>query len=184
MTPLPPLEVTTGMFVASANFTSEASASERATPPPAYMRGVLAWAMTWTASRRSSSLGMILEIRAGLLSWTSSRSTPASGGISIRTGRGRPVRICLNASNTARGTSRGLAACPCHLVTGLNDAGLVGYLVNGPAVLAYRASWNLARDSQHRRRAGVRVGQAGRRVVEAPRREPPAQTPGLPDARA
>ena len=36
----------------------------------------------------------------------SSRSTPASGGMSIRTGRGRPVRICLNASDTARGISR------------------------------------------------------------------------------
>ena len=90
MVPLPPLEVTTGMFVASASSTRASSASERATPPPAYIRGMRDRAMTWAASRRSSGVGTIREMRAGSRSATSSRSTPASGGISIRTGRGRP----------------------------------------------------------------------------------------------
>ena len=33
--PLPPLDVTTGMFVASASLTGASSASDRVTPPPA-----------------------------------------------------------------------------------------------------------------------------------------------------
>ena len=57
------------------------------------------------------------EMRAGFRSTTSSCYTPASGGISTKTGRGRPVRICLNASNTASGISRGLIASRCHFVT-------------------------------------------------------------------
>ena len=81
---------------------------DRATPPPANISGIRAWAITPADSWRSSRLGTILEMRAGFRSATSSRSTPASGGISIRTGRGRPVRICLNASNTASGASLGL----------------------------------------------------------------------------
>ena len=51
----------------------------------------------------------------------SSRSTPASGGISISVGRGRPVRIWRKASETAAGISRGVSACCRHLVTGLHD---------------------------------------------------------------
>ena len=121
--PLPPLEVTTGMFVASASLIRASSASDLATPPPANIRGMDERAMTPAASFRSSGLGTMREIRAGSRSFTSSYSTPASGGISIRTGRGRPVRICLNASNTASGTSRGLLACRCHLVTGRTASG-------------------------------------------------------------
>ena len=117
MVPLPPLDVTTGMFVASASLTRDSSASDLATPPPANISGERDLAMTPAASRRSSGLGTIREIRAGDRSVTSSCSTPASGGTSIRTGRGRPVRICLNASNTAFGISLGLSACRCHLVT-------------------------------------------------------------------
>ena len=60
---------------------------------------------------------------AGSLSWTSSRSTDASGGISISAGRGRPVRICLNASDTVQGMSRGRSARWRHLVTGRTTSG-------------------------------------------------------------
>ena len=38
----------------------------------------------------------------------------------MTTGRGLPVRICLKASKTASGTSRGLMTLRCHLVTGFN----------------------------------------------------------------
>ena len=73
--------------------------------------------MMRAASLSWSGLGTIGETGAGFHSSTSSRSTPASGGISISTGRGRPLRICLKASVTAAGTSRGLDAARCHLVT-------------------------------------------------------------------
>jgi len=49
--------------------------------------GMLDLEITWAASLKSSGLGTILVARAGLRSSTSSRSTPASGGISIGTGR-------------------------------------------------------------------------------------------------
>ena len=57
---------------------------------------------------------MIRETGAGFRNCTSSRSTVASGGISIITGRGRPVLICLNASVTAPGIALGVSACRRH----------------------------------------------------------------------
>ena len=74
--------------------------------------------MTPAASRSCSGLGTMRETGAGARSTTSSRSTPASGGISISVGRGRPVRIWRKASETAAGISRGVSACCRHLVTG------------------------------------------------------------------
>ena len=73
--------------------------------------------MTRHASRSWSGLGTIGETGTGSQSSISSRSTPTSGGASISTGRGRPLRICLKASVTAAGISRGLITARCHFVT-------------------------------------------------------------------
>ena len=73
--------------------------------------------MMRAASRNWSGLGTIGETDAGSHSSTSSCSTPASGGIPIRTGRGRPLRIWRKASVTAIGISRGRDTSRRHLVT-------------------------------------------------------------------
>ena len=149
MVPLPPLEVTTGIFVASANLMRASSASERATPPPAYISGRRDCAMTLAASRRSSGLGTIREMRAGLRNTPPSCSTPASGGISTKIGRGRPVRICLNASNTASGISRGLIASRCHFVTPRTAPGWSSISCTAPRPLpiAPRGIWPAMRST-------------------------------------
>lgn len=139
MVPLPPLDVMTGMFVASASLTRACSASDRDTPPPAYIRGMLAWAMRRETSRSCSGLGTMREIGAGFRSSTSSRSTPASGGISRSTGRGRPVRICLNTSVTASGTSRGLSTSRRYLVTGRTTSGWSRISCTAPRSLPMRS---------------------------------------------
>ena len=48
-------------------------------------------------------------------SGTSSRMT--STGISTSTGRGRPLRTCVNARRIASGTASGSTTCSAHFVT-------------------------------------------------------------------
>ena len=118
MTPFPPAEFTTGIPVISASSVNSSNASERATPPPTNIRAR-------RADVRASSPASISAWSAGSTApgWDSSsstvsRSTIPSGGISIKVGRGRPERICLKASLTADGASRGRMIDLRHLVIG------------------------------------------------------------------
>ena len=86
------------------------------------------------------------EMRAGERKTTSSRSTPVSGGTSMRTGRGRPVRICLKASKMASGTSRGLITRPLPLGYRFQHAGLIHYFVDASNVFVDLSTWDLPGD--------------------------------------
>ena len=155
------------MFVASASLTRAPSASERATPPPANISGVRDAPITLAASSRASRLGTMREIRAGLRSWTSSRSTPASGGISIRTGRGAArAHLPERFEHRIRYVPRsGRLSLPLGYRS--HGSGLVHDLMDGPEILANRAARDLSCDEKNRRRTRERIGQAGRRIVKA-----------------
>ena len=179
MAPLPPPDVTTGMFVASASRTRACSAPDCATPPPANISGDRERAMTAAASSSCSRLGTMRDTGAGFRSWTSSRSTSASGGMSITTGRGRPVRICLNASDTARGISRG-EHLPPPLGHRAQHVRLVRDFVIGPKVLADLGAGYLAGNEEHGARSGRTRSPDRRQRCTRPCPGPPALPPAFP----
>ena len=93
------------------------------------------------------------------------------------------MRICLNASNTASGTSRGLDACRCHFVTERTVPGWSNTSWTAPKFLpkAARGTWPaINRTGVDREYALVRPDAAFYRPTPGTTRA----TPGFPDALA
>ena len=77
------------------------------------------------------------------------------------------MRICLNASDTAAGISRGESTSPPPLGHGPHHVQLAKDFMDGPEVLTDVAPRDLAGDEKDGRGAGVRRGQAAGGVVHA-----------------
>ena len=119
MTPLPPAELTTGSEASCANSVASSNASERAIPPPTNINARLADDSTSTAVAIADGSAAATSPGWDSSNSTGSLSTIPSGGISMKVGRGRPERICRNASLTAPGASCGRIMDVRHLVMGL-----------------------------------------------------------------
>ena len=81
------------------------------------------------------------------------------------------MRICLNASDTAAGTSLGRMACRRHLVTGATISAWLNTLMDRTQVLAHLSARDLAGNEKHRRGAGVGGGEAGGGIVDSRARD-------------
>ena len=106
-----------------------------------------------------------------------------SGGTSNSTGRGRPVRICSNASRTRPGISSGVMPQADHFVTDFSISCWKGISCNMPRPTPIRSDWICP----ERQSTGAEQAYAVESAAVALRSPGPGttrQTPTLPVVRA
>ena len=135
------------------------------------MRGRLDFEMTWAASRRSSGLGTILEMRAGFRNCTSSPFYPGFGRHLDQYGtRSAAAQLPERFEHSARNFI-GPGSLLLPLGDGAHRAGLVCNFMHSADVFADCGARDLTCYEEHGRGAGVGVGQAGSGVVETHARD-------------
>ena len=153
MIPLPPLEVTTGIFVASASLTRASSASDRATPPPANIRGY---------GGLGDNRGSLPEVLGAGHNPGDTGRIPQLDFLSLDAGlRGHLDQNGSGATGAhlSEGFKHGVRDLPRsgHLALPLGHrthyVGLVGDFMNGAEVLADCGARDLAGDEEHGRGA-------------------------------
>ena len=161
MAPLPSTVVKTGARRRSASRSSSASAPLLITPPPAHMTGRRAAVNSRAACaiRSASAGGRVASAAGGIV--RSSLSSSVSQGISSAAGRGRPLRICANASRMRAGMALRLVGARPPLGHRREAGQLVAALVQIPLVQPDALRRDLAGDAQNG--GGIAVGRSQRR---------------------